>query len=84
MEMVRTQIQLTEEQARRLKAMAAEQGVSMAELIRHGVDMVFNENGADRRAEIRRRALAVAGRFRSEETDISREHDRYLAEAFGQ
>jgi hypothetical protein len=36
--MIRTQIQLTEEQARRLKAMAAERGTSVAELIRQGVD----------------------------------------------
>ena len=36
--MVRTQIQLTEEQARALKELAAEEGVSMAELIRRSVE----------------------------------------------
>ena len=49
--MVRTQIQLTEEQARRLKALAAEQGVSMAELIRRSVDTVLN---GERRQEATR------------------------------
>ena len=36
--MIRTQIQLTEEQAQRLKTLAAEQGKSVAELIRQSVD----------------------------------------------
>jgi len=36
--MVRTQIQLTEEQARALKEIAAARGESMAEVIRRAVD----------------------------------------------
>jgi prevent-host-death family protein len=32
------------------------------------------------RAALRQRALAVAGQFRSGRSDISAEHDRYLAE----
>ncbi|MGH2555074.1 MAG: ribbon-helix-helix protein, CopG family, partial [Actinomycetota bacterium] len=32
--MIRTQVQLTEEQARQLKRVAAERGVSLAEIIR--------------------------------------------------
>ena len=51
--MVRTQIQLTEEQARRLRAMSAEQGVSMAELIRRSVDALLNGGSPDRSAEWR-------------------------------
>jgi len=31
----------------------------------------------------RRRAIAASGRFNSGVTDISVEHDKYLAEAFG-
>ncbi|MBM4431480.1 MAG: ribbon-helix-helix protein, CopG family [Chloroflexi bacterium] len=80
--MIRTQIQLTEEQARRLRALAVERGVSLAELIRQGVDAITaSAQGAD--AETRRqRALAVAGRFRSGHADVSAEHDRHLAEAW--
>lgn len=36
--MVRTQIQLTEEQSRRLKLLGAQRGVPLAELVKQGVD----------------------------------------------
>ena len=80
--MIRTQIQLTEEQARRLKALAAERGTSVAELIRQGVDDLLRRAGGPDMEEIRRRAIAVAGRFRSGHSDISTNHDEYLAEAY--
>jgi len=79
--MVRTQIQLTEEQADALKAAAAKQGVSMAELIRRSVDRLIETSGEASQKELRRRAAAVAGRFRSGSTDISARHDEYLAQA---
>lgn len=78
--MIRTQIQLTEEQAHALKQLAAQQRISMAELIRQGVDRIIE--GSDRE-EQRRRALAVFGRYRDQATDVSGNHDRYLDEAYG-
>ena len=36
------------------------------------------------REELKRRALAVSGRFRSGLKDLSTEHDRYLEEDFGE
>ncbi len=77
--MVRTQIQLTERQARELKKRAAEQGVSMATLIRDAVDAMLE---ADQVRARRRRAIEAAGGFHSGRSDISEEHDRYLAEDF--
>ncbi len=74
---IRTQIQLPEDQARALKELAARQGVSMAELIRIAVERVLAE---DETREKRRRALALAGRF-SGPADLSSNHDRYFAEA---
>jgi Arc/MetJ-type ribon-helix-helix transcriptional regulator len=74
---IRTQIQLTEDQAHGLKRKAAERGVSMAEVIREAVDRVLAEDGGGAK---RRRALAGAGRFRSGHADISERHDDYLAE----
>ena len=77
--MVRTQIQLTEEQARALKALAAHRGVSMAEVIRQAVEQIIEQS---ERQERMRRALSVMGRFRSGYTDISVEHDKYLDEDY--
>ena len=80
--MIRTQIQLTEEQAEALKQLAAEEGKSVAELVRLGVDRLIRSQRPADRQELRRRAIAVAGRFHSEDEDLSAEHDRYAAEAF--
>ena len=79
--MIRTQIQLTEEQSRALKLLAAQLGKSVAELIRQSVDTFIRSNGTVDIAERRRRALAVADRFRSGLSDLSTEHDRYFVEA---
>lgn len=77
--MVRTQIQLNEEQARALKEMAAKKGVSMAELIRRAVERILEE---DEEAEKWRRALSVLGRFSDDASDVSTNHDKYLDEAY--
>lgn len=76
--MVRTQIQLTEEQARALKRLAAERGVSMAELVREGVDEVLHDVEGQRRWE---RLMSTAGIGRGGGGNVAEEHDRYLAEA---
>ena len=80
--MVRTQIQLTEEQAARLKRAAARRGVSMAELIRQGLDALLAQGGPPPRDEIYRRARQAAGKHRSGKTDISARHDEYLTEGY--
>lgn len=81
--MVRTQVQLTEEQAAALKKIAAIQHVSMAQLVRKAVDALI-KSGTFRDAEERcKRAVAAAGRFRSGLHDLSSEHDKYLTKAFG-
>jgi Ribbon-helix-helix protein, copG family len=82
--MVRTQIQLTEEQAKALERLAAARQVSIAELIRQGVDTILRSNTGIDLDEKRRRAIAAAGRFRSGKRDISGKHDKYLSEAIGQ
>lgn len=76
--MVRTQIQLTREQAHALRDLAARRGVSMAEIIRIAVQREIDQTD---RAERRRRALTAAGRF-SGPPDLSVNHDSYLAEDF--
>jgi hypothetical protein len=78
--MVRTQVQLTEDQSRRLKAASARRGVSVAELIRKGVDEILTRESDPSPSELYERALNAAGKFRSGRHDISVRHDEYLAE----
>jgi len=80
--MIRTQIQLTEKQAKNLKRIAANRHRSVAELIRRAVDNMIKSATLVDIEERRRRALAAAGRFSSGLKDLSTEHDKYLAEAF--
>lgn len=81
--MVRTQIQLTEDQARHVKRVATERGVSMATVIRQGVDLLLRSAETavtdDERAD---RAVLAAGRFRSGGGDGAVDHDRHLREAY--
>lgn len=80
--MVRTQIQLTEEQARSLKARARIEERSMAELVRESVtEYLARRQGPDIR-ELARRARDLEGRFRSGHPDLAEEHDRYLHDGF--
>ncbi|MDD3847657.1 MAG: ribbon-helix-helix protein, CopG family [Syntrophorhabdaceae bacterium] len=82
--MIRTQIQLTEEQASSVKQIASSRGVPMAEVIRDAVEAAIAAGTRPASEERRNRALAIAGKFRSGKKDISRKHDTYLTEAFGQ
>jgi hypothetical protein len=77
--MIRTQIQLTEDQARELKRIAAERGISVSAVIREAVEKAVTVDDGPAR---RRRALNAVGRFRSGKKDVGTEHDRYLAEDF--
>jgi hypothetical protein len=79
--MVRTQIQLEDEQYQALKALASARSVSMAELVRDGVETLLR--GAER--ERRWTALwASVGSCRDQEGErgVSVQHDSHLAEAY--
>jgi hypothetical protein len=80
--MVRTQIQLTEDQAKAVKKLAVARGVSMAEFIRQAVESVIESHPDIDREERIRRARDIAGKFCSGKNDVSRKHDAYLQEAF--
>ena len=81
--MVRTQIQLTTEQARDLKKMALSRRASVSKLIRNAVDDLIKSNTRADAEEMKKRALEVVGKYHSGGKDNPREHDAYLAEAFG-
>ena len=80
--MVRTQIQLTEDQAARMKSAAQRKGVSMAELIRQAIEMLLDKGSDKSEVELRRRAIEAAGRFHSGRKNVARNHDGYLSEDF--
>jgi len=82
--MVRTQVQLTEDQHRRLKRMAAERGVSMAEVIREGVEGVLSRSAEAERQAAAVRSLEFVGMCSSGKTDIAERHDEYLAKIYAE
>jgi hypothetical protein len=79
--MIRTQVQLTASQAERLKRLAAQEGVSVAELIRQGVEGLLAARLPVDREALKMRALAPIGRFRSGVENLGVDHDRYFTEA---
>ncbi len=82
--MIRTQVQLTEQQAEGLRELAHKNNVPIAELIRQAVDDLLHKSGTVTFRERRRRLLSLAGKYDSGLTDISSRHDDYLDEAYGQ
>lgn len=83
--MVRIQVQLTEEQAAKVRALAEAEGASVAEIIRRSIDkFVRRQSLPDDWEERRRRALAIVGKYASGAHDISEHHDRYLAEIYAE
>ena len=82
--MVRTQIQITNDQANLLKRLASREGVSMATLIRRSIDHNVQERSDSDLDAQRRRALAVVGKYTSASSDVSQEHDRYLTDIYAE
>ena len=79
--MVKTQVQLPEDDLAALRRLAAEQGVSVSELVRRGVKQFLASSRGPSREELWGRARAAAGKYRSDKHDVARRHDHYIAEA---
>ena len=80
--MIRTQVQLTDEQYKVLKELSRLSGESIAAVIRKAVDQLLLTRKPDR-AALYRQARTVVGKYKTEGPhDISLEHDKYLVEAF--
>ena len=80
--MVRTQIQLPEEQHRQLRAEAHRRGTSMAAVVR---ELVAKGLASDRCAETPRRyqaLLDMIGCGHDTATDVAENHDKYLADIY--
>jgi hypothetical protein len=76
---IRTQISLTEDQMRRLRAEAQRRHVPIAEVVRDAVDRVVPADPGDRRARFER-FLAASGRFHSGTGDLAERHDEIAGE----
>jgi hypothetical protein len=82
--MVRTQVQFPEEDLRELRREAAEEGLSVSEVVRRYVVEGRRAKRKPSREELWERASRVIGKFNSGLPDIGQRHDDYLAEAYGQ
>lgn len=80
--MIRTQIQLTQEQSRRLKRIAARKGISVAEVIRRSIDNSIATDDLPDMQKTKEQARAVFGKYKDRAADVSENHDKYLSEAF--
>jgi len=82
--MVRTQIQLTEDQAATLKKISSERNISMAEIIRQAIDRMVQTSLVQSSGERKKKAIAAAGKFRTGIKDLAKNHDAHLLETYRQ
>lgn len=75
--MIRTIIQLPEEQAAALERAARRRGVSKAAVVREALEALLAREGGDGALN---RALRAAGSGASGVQDLAERHDEYLAE----
>jgi hypothetical protein len=80
---VRVQAQLTEEQHQQLRRLSNERGTSVAALLREGADRMLAESQRPADAAWQRAWRAV-GSVHGGAGNVAEEHDRYLAEIYGQ
>jgi len=85
--MVRTMVQLTEEQVKALKTLAKARKTSVAKLVRESVTFYVASTAQVSLQERKKRARAirsVAGKYHDIQRakDLSTNHDKYLEEAF--
>ncbi len=81
--MVRTQIQLTDDQHRKLRRWAQTLGISLAEAVRRCVaEHLAADEVAPSREDRIRAAFALAGKYSDPDPSVAVDHDRYLAEAY--
>ena len=82
--MVRVQVELSDQQAQALERLSVQRGVSVAQLLQQGVEHVLGAVEPPEGRTQRERALAALGCFASGAGDLAAQHDRHLAEAYGQ
>ncbi len=80
--MERKQFQLTRKQAIAVRREATRRKISDSAIVREAVDLWLRARGHVRNEDRMKRALGIVGQFASGRKDVSRDHDRELADAF--
>jgi hypothetical protein len=79
---IRVQIQFTEPELLALRSEASSRGVSVSAVVREAVDAsLARRRRVPSREELRARAIAACGQFRSGLGDVSARHDAYFADS---
>lgn len=81
--MLRTQVQFTEEQYRRIRLLAQRRGVSISQIVRESVERHLEAESYDAET-LYSRAAEVVGKYDDREgrDDLSSNHDEVLDEAY--
>lgn len=80
--MERRQFQLTREQAAAVRREATRRKISDSAIVREAVGLWLRARGHVRNEDPMKRAMGIVGKFASGQKDLSRDHDRELADAF--
>lgn len=83
--MIRTQIQLEENQYNRLRQLVSDRGISMAAIIRQWIDEKLEDSdGETSRSAVNRGALLVCGKYEDPVgcDRVAEDHDDVLAGAY--
>ena len=80
--MIRTQIQLPEDQVRLLKITARREGVSISEVIRQSLSKTLASANSDIASRYARAASLVGSFHDATAPDLAEHHDDYLVDAF--
>jgi hypothetical protein len=81
--MLRTQVQFTAEQYRRIRLLARQRGVSISQVVRESVERHLEAEAYDAEA-MYSRAAEIVGKYDDREgrDDLASRHDEYLDEAY--
>jgi hypothetical protein len=82
--MVTKQITFTEQEIETLEKFSKEQNISLEEFIQQSLNIFAKQNKTKDREELIKKAMSMAGKFDSGLTDVSVNHDEYLADAYAQ
>ncbi|MBN1960550.1 MAG: ribbon-helix-helix protein, CopG family [Deltaproteobacteria bacterium] len=80
--MIRTQIQLPDEQARRLKLISRRDGVSISEIVRRSLNETLAKYDGTTVSRYACAAKLLGTLHDQNATDLAENHDKYLADAF--